>query len=221
MHGSTSPANSGVPCHGPRECHVALSRTRPIAFRASSLEASRPMSRSMQQGEQRDPLRLRRASVPQPILPPESQQPRAPAFGGNAGTLRGDLVGRRIGQVAHRLPANRRVRIEQPVERVHWAGRGWLWSALRIRPKRSSRPRNPHRSRQKLGYNSDMPKVIPYRGAGPSCEMFQKGSTKRLMSWRPILKTRPTPRSRGRTCLPLFQLKIICGCDRMNQPLPS
>ncbi len=46
-----------------------------------------------QQGEQRDPLRLRRANVPQSNLPPESQQPRAPAFGGNAGTLRGDLVG--------------------------------------------------------------------------------------------------------------------------------
>src|SRR3989442_7838809 len=75
-----------------------------------------------QQGKQRDPLRVRRAVVPQPVLPPESQKARAPAFGGNAGTLRGDLVGRRSGQVAHRLPANRRVRIEQPVERVHWAG---------------------------------------------------------------------------------------------------
>ena len=75
-----------------------------------------------QQGEQGDPLGIRLANVPQPILPPERQQPRAPALGRDAGTLGGDLVGRRIGQVAQRLPADRRVRIEQPVERVHQAG---------------------------------------------------------------------------------------------------
>ena len=72
-----------------------------------------------QESEQRDPLGVRRAGVPQPIVPPEAEEARAPAFGGHAGTLRGDLVGRSLGQVAQRLPADRRVGTQQPVERVH------------------------------------------------------------------------------------------------------
>src|SRR5260370_10031404 len=51
----------------------------------------------------------------------------------DAGTLRGDLAGRRLGQVAHRLPANRRVGVEQPVKRGPWAGPPLAWIGCNLR----------------------------------------------------------------------------------------
>jgi hypothetical protein len=44
----------------------------------------------------------------------EGEQLRADALGGDSRTLGRDLLRRRIGQVPHHLPADRRVRIKQP-----------------------------------------------------------------------------------------------------------
>ena len=124
-----------VPFHGAHGlCHVALSRTRPIALPSLLTRRVEAHVAEHQQGEEGDPLGIRLANVPQPILPPERQQPRAPAFGGNAGTLRGDLVGRahRSGRAApasgspgpHRAASRARSSGRSPSFR--WAHRrGW------------------------------------------------------------------------------------------------
>src|SRR5947199_6152628 len=74
---------------------------------------------------------------------------------------------------------------------------------------------------QKSGYSSETPKFTPYRGVDPFVETFQNGSTKQLTCCRPILNTRPEPKSRGNTCFPVCQSNTICGCDLTNHPLPS
>jgi hypothetical protein len=61
---------------------------------------------------------------PRPAAPPavgrlEGQQASTPALVGDAGALRGDGLGRLVGQVAQHLPADRRVGIEQPVDDRH------------------------------------------------------------------------------------------------------
>src|SRR5207302_5844768 len=60
------------------------------------------------------------ASIPLAVRALDGEQPRAPALGGYAGAFSRDVLGGRIRQVAHHLPADRRVRIQQPAGGVHW-----------------------------------------------------------------------------------------------------
>jgi hypothetical protein len=51
----------------------------------------------------------------------EGEQPRARALGGDPCALGRNLLSGRIGQVTHHLPADRRVRIKQPLyDRSLW-----------------------------------------------------------------------------------------------------
>ena len=56
---------------------------------------------------------------PQAIRRLEREQLGAPALGRDLGALGGDDLGGLVGQVAHHLPADRGVRIEQPVHDRH------------------------------------------------------------------------------------------------------
>ena len=87
-----------------------------LGFRALWVEAHLAQ---MEQREQRDPLRLGLVLEPVAVRTLEREKLRAPALGGHAGSLAGDLVGGCIGQIAHRLPPNGGVSVEQPIERVH------------------------------------------------------------------------------------------------------
>ena len=60
------------------------------------------------------PPAVPRRAAPPPIGRLEGEQPRARALGRDPCTLGRNLLRGRIGQVAHHLPADRRVRIEQP-----------------------------------------------------------------------------------------------------------
>ncbi len=51
----------------------------------------------------------------------EREQPRAGSLGADPRTLGGNLLGGRIGQVPHHLPADGRIRIKQPVDDGHKA----------------------------------------------------------------------------------------------------
>ena len=62
------------------------------------------------------PPAVPRRAAPPPVGPLEGEQPRARALGGDPRALGGDLVRGRTDQVSHRLPADRRVRIKQPLD---------------------------------------------------------------------------------------------------------
>ena len=62
----------------------------------------------------------RRAS-PRPVGPLQGEQPCAHALGGDPRALGRDLLRGRTDQVSHHLPADRRVRIKQPLyDRFVW-----------------------------------------------------------------------------------------------------
>src|SRR6266851_1087077 len=137
MQGSTSPAKKGSPSCS----HATFSRTRRTACCASAAAGSSPNARnnmrlhavevhsgkSVPLGWQGLPPLdgLGRgesggsAFVPMAILPLQGQQPCAPALRSDSGTLRGDFVLSCVCQVAHDLPADRRIRVHQPVKDVH------------------------------------------------------------------------------------------------------
>ncbi len=57
----------------------------------------------------------------EPSAPWQRENFGAHPFARNAGALRGDLLRGGVRQIAHRLPADGRVRIEQPVDSFHGA----------------------------------------------------------------------------------------------------
>src|SRR5579859_1036592 len=63
------------------------------------------------------PAAVPRRAGPGPVGPLQGQQPSAHPLGGHPCPLSGDLLRGRTGQVAHRLPADGRVRIKQPLDR--------------------------------------------------------------------------------------------------------
>jgi len=65
------------------------------------------------------PFGVRIRARPEAVRPLEREQLGAPTFRGHAGALGGDLLGRCIEQVAHDLPADGRVRVEEPVDYCH------------------------------------------------------------------------------------------------------
>jgi hypothetical protein len=65
------------------------------------------------------PERRRGQDRPLAVRLLEGEQPCAPAFGCHPGAFGRYLAGGRAGQVAHHLPADRRVAAEQPVDDVH------------------------------------------------------------------------------------------------------
>ena len=82
------------------------------------------------------PPAVPRRAAPPPVGPLEGEQPRARALGGDPRALGRDLVRGRIGQVAHHLPADRRVRIKQPAyDRALWLRGlpfGWIGRHLLV-----------------------------------------------------------------------------------------
>src|SRR5262249_8177214 len=61
------------------------------------------------------PPAVPRRATPAPIGSLEGEQPRACALGGDTRTLGRGLISGRTEQVPHRLPADRRVRIKEPL----------------------------------------------------------------------------------------------------------
>ncbi len=59
------------------------------------------------------------AAVPQPVGTLERQKTRAPALPLHARSFGGDLVGRRVREIAQHLPADGRIGVEQPIDHVH------------------------------------------------------------------------------------------------------
>ena len=72
-----------------------------------------------QRVRRRDPLRRVRAAAPLPVLALEREQPSAPTLRGDAGALGCDDVRRLVGEVAHHLPPDRGIRVEQPLRDIH------------------------------------------------------------------------------------------------------
>ena len=117
MHGSTSPSKKGGSLVLPQ--HVGRGPVRGPAAPASFV-GSTPKARSscsvdvveVHSGEWR-------AAAPRAVGALEGEQPRAPALRRDVRALGRDLVGRRVEQVAHDLPADGWVGVEQPVDDVH------------------------------------------------------------------------------------------------------
>jgi hypothetical protein len=65
------------------------------------------------------PFREVRAAAPAAIGTLQAEKPRAPALVRHAGALRGDHRGRLVEEVAHDLPTDRGVGIEQPIHDGH------------------------------------------------------------------------------------------------------
>ena len=117
MHGSTSPwKNLRFSSYSQR----AASWTGAIARCASSLAGSSPNRYSrcstavveVHSGKYVPPLQRPSASW-------ALEELSSPPLAGDAGAFGRDLVGGRIGQVAHHLPADGGIGVEQPVNDVH------------------------------------------------------------------------------------------------------
>ena len=65
-------------------------------------------------------------SIPLAIQPLEREQPCAPTLARDAGTLGCNLLSGRINQVTHHLPADRWIRVQQPLDDVHGVLGYWL-----------------------------------------------------------------------------------------------
>ena len=76
-------------------------------------------SQELQHVERVGPVLRERVARPQAVRRLEGQQPRAPAVRGDARPLGCDDVRRLVGQVAHDLPADRGISVEQPVDDGH------------------------------------------------------------------------------------------------------
>ena len=124
MHGSTSPLKKGLLSHSCRPAPLPRHAVADEAHRAPCLGARGIETHFPQQRQ--DVHRGVPPAVPGRATPPaigrlEGEQPRASAFGGDPRALGRDVLGGRINQVPHHLPADRRVRVEQPVDDGHGA----------------------------------------------------------------------------------------------------
>ena len=117
MHGSTSPSKKRRPACSQRTCSRTSSTARWTRGSAGSGPSSRSTTRVGFVPVHSGKLARRRTQYPSGAL--EREQPGAPAFVGHPGTLGRDLVGRRVGQVAHDLPADGGIGVEQPVDHSH------------------------------------------------------------------------------------------------------
>jgi len=66
-----------------------------------------------------DPAGPVRAAIPMAVRTLQCKQLAAPTLGGHAYTLGSHLVRGCVGEVAHHLPANCRVGVEQPLDERH------------------------------------------------------------------------------------------------------
>src|SRR5262245_27293210 len=83
-------------------------------FIAFSIETHLP--EKQQNVHRRIPTAVPCRTAPSPISCLLSEQSRACAHSGDPCTLSGNLIRRRIGQVLHHLPADRRIGIKQPLD---------------------------------------------------------------------------------------------------------
>ena len=117
MQGSTSPSKNGF---APNDsCHRKPSSSRATADgdgRIGAVDAGRTQQLHREEGRQPVGLVI---AVPRAIGALAGENLGAEPFARNARTLRGDRRRRGVREIAQRLPANGRVRIEQPVDRVH------------------------------------------------------------------------------------------------------
>jgi hypothetical protein len=60
------------------------------------------------------------------------EEPGTPALGGNQRPLTGNDLGGLVHKVAHGLPTDRRIGIDQPLDDVHAVFRGWSEFLFRI-----------------------------------------------------------------------------------------
>ena len=123
MHGSTSPSKNRLSAHGVSNSgtrQVTCSRTsadRPSRLLALGIEPE--PAQELQDVERVGPVLRPRPAGPQAVRRLEREQPGAPALGRDPRPLGGDDVGRLVRQVAHDLPADRRIGVEQPVDDGH------------------------------------------------------------------------------------------------------
>jgi len=106
LHRSQHPVATWVDAEVPQQ-HEAVCRGSPGLALA-------PGGRVPPRGEER-------ASLPLAVLALQIQQPGAPPLGGHPRSLLRDDLSRRIGKIAQRLPPDRGVRIEHPVQDGHGA----------------------------------------------------------------------------------------------------
>ena len=150
MHGSTSPAEEGIAVALLRAASLPRHAVADEAHRAPCLGARGIETHFPQQRQ--DVHRGVPPAVPGRATPPavgrlEGEQPRASALGGDPRALGRDLLGGRISQVPHHLPADRRVRVEQPVDDGHGP----------LVPRRTRRTRRTHRTRRTLQRYRSLP----------------------------------------------------------------
>src|SRR5205809_5144519 len=122
MQGSSSPAKKGLPSYsgGPQPLprHVVADEAhRPPCLRARGVETQ--VAQQPQDVHRGVPPAIPSRASPPAIGVLQAEQPCAPAPGGDPCTLGRDLIRRRTCQVPHHLPADRRVRVEQPVNDAH------------------------------------------------------------------------------------------------------
>ena len=134
MHSSTSPCQNGWPPSSQR----AFAPTSATVARAPAEAGSRPNSRSWLSAKwvavqgwpsclprlAGEAGRHERPAGPLAVRVAMREQPRAPALGLDAGALRRPFGLGRVHQVAQHLPADRRVRVEQPVDDGTGRGHG-------------------------------------------------------------------------------------------------
>jgi hypothetical protein len=141
------PVDAGLHLTGEEGVVVTLLRAAALpghavadeAYRAACLVAGGIETEVPQQHQDvhgRVPPAVPRRAAPPAVASLEGEQPRAPALGGDPRALGRDLLGGRAGQVSHRLPADRRVRIKQPLyDRFVWLRGlpvGWMGRHLLV-----------------------------------------------------------------------------------------
>ena len=146
------PVDAGLHLAGEEGIAVAFRRAAPLPRHAVTDEAHRApclvargiethLPQQHQDVHGGVPPAVPRRAAPPPVGPLEGEQPRTRALGGDPRALGRDLVRGRIGQVPHHLPADRRVRIEQPVDDGHGSpsDRGVQWFGAPAPPCRPPR----------------------------------------------------------------------------------
>ena len=91
----------------------------PLGLLALGIEPEPPQE--LQDVERVGPVLRERVAGPQAVRRLEREQPGAPALGRDPCPFGGDDVRRLVRQVAHHLPADRGVGVEQPVDDGHGA----------------------------------------------------------------------------------------------------
>ena len=88
-------------------------------------------AQQLEAGRRRRPFGRVRTAGPGAIGALGSEHGGPPALAGDLGALGRDLLGGRIGQVAHDLPADGRIGVEQPIDDVHANILHWIGDSIR------------------------------------------------------------------------------------------